>query len=80
MARIKMTEPQEAQGAAKAIFDRFVERGYGTFNVMKVFANDELFFSAFEQMFDTIYLDETLAPRYRELAWLRTSDINQCHY
>ncbi len=23
---------------------------------------------------------ETLAARYRELAWLRTSQINSCHY
>ena len=80
MARINMTEPRDAEGTTKAIFDRFVERGYGTFNVMKIFANDERFFGAFEQMFDTIYMDETLAPRYRELARLRTSDINQCHY
>ena len=80
MTRITMTEPQDATGATKDIFERFVERGYGTFNVMKVFAKDEKFFAAFEQMFDSIYLDETLAPRYRELAWLRTSAINQCHY
>ena len=80
MTRIKLIEPPEATEASKAIFERFIERGYGKFNVMKVFANDEKFFGAFEQMFDSIYLDETLAPRYRELAWLRTSDINQCHY
>ena len=80
MARMKMLEPSEAGGPVKAIFERFSELGYGTFNVMKMFANDTGFFAAFEKMFESIYVDETLAPRFRELAWLRTSEINQCHY
>ena len=80
MARIKMIDPNAASEELASIFNSFKELGYGTFNVMRVFANDVKFFAAFEQMFQTIYVDETLAPRYRELAWLRTSDINQCHY
>ena len=80
MTRVKLVEPTQATEKAKEVFDRFQELGYGTFNVMKVFANDPEFFAGFEQMFRAIYVDETLAPRYRELAWLRTSDVNQCHY
>ena len=80
MTRMEMVDPTKAGGEVKRIFDRFSERGFGTFNVMKMFANDASFFAAFEKMFEAIYIDETLAPRYRELARLRTSDINQCHY
>lgn len=80
MARIPFVEPETATPEVGEIYQRFADLGYGVFNVMKVFANDPKFFAGFEQMFNAIYLDETLAPRYRELAWLRTSDVNACHY
>ena len=80
MARIPFVEPDMAPKEVNGIYQRFSELGYGVFNVMKVFANDPQFFAGFEQMFNAIYVDETLAPRYRELAWLRTSDVNACHY
>ena len=80
MTRIEFVEPDDAAGKAKEVFKSFEDLGFGAFNVMKVFANDPQFFAGFEQMFRAIYVDETLAPRYRELAWLRTSDVNRCHY
>lgn len=80
MARIPFVEPADAPAEVQEIYQRFNDLGYGVFNVMKVFANDPQFFAGFEQMFKSIYLDDTLAPRYRELAWLRTSDVNACHY
>lgn len=80
MARIPFVESETAPAEVDEIYKRFSELGFGVFNVMKVFANDPQFFAGFEQMFKAIYVDETLAPRYREIAWLRTSDVNACHY
>ena len=80
MARIPFVEPEAASSEVDTIYKRFGDLSYGVFNVMKVFANDPQFLAGFEQMFKAIYVDETLAPRYREIAWLRTSDVNACHY
>jgi hypothetical protein len=80
MARIPFVEPETASPEVDAVYKRFGDLGYGVFNVMKVFANDSQFLAGFEQMFQAIYVDEALAPRYREIAWLRTSDVNACHY
>ena len=80
MARIPFVERETAPDEVQEIYQRFEDLGFGVFNVAKVFANDPKFLAGFEQMFESIYVDETLAPRYRELGWLRTSDLNACHY
>ena len=80
MSRIPLVEPEAAQPEVKAIYERLQSSGFDIFNVMKVFANDVQFLAGFEQMLYALYADETLPARYRELAWLRTSSINQCHY
>lgn len=80
MTRIPLIEPEAADDEIATIYGRLREHGFGIFNVMKVFANDARFLAGFEQMLGAIYVDETLAPRYRELAWLRTSNLNACHY
>lgn len=80
MSRIPLVEPEAAPPDVKTIYERLQTNGFDVFNVMKIFANDARFLAGFEQMLYTLYADETLAPRYRELAWLRTSSINQCHY
>ena len=78
--RIDLVEKEYANHAVKSIYSRFEDSGFGVYNVMKLWANDPAFLAAFESMLNALYADDTLEPRYRELAWLRTSQINSCHY
>lgn len=80
MSRIPLIEPGSAQPEVEAIYERLRASGLGVLNVTKMFANDVRLLAAFEQLLYALYDDPTLAPRYRELAWLRTSSINSCHY
>jgi alkylhydroperoxidase family enzyme len=34
----------------------------------------------FADAFRPLYLEPKIAPRYRELAYLRASQLNSCHY
>lgn len=79
-SRIALMEPDTAPKNVQEIYQRFENNGMGILNVMKIFGNDVGFLAGFESMLNAIYADDTLAPRYRELAWLRTSTINECHY
>ena len=78
--RIPLVEPRDADSDTSDIYERFAESGLGVDNVMKLWANDPSFLKAFELMINALYQDKTLSARYRELAWLRTSQINSCHY
>ena len=78
--RIPLIEAQDADSNISGIYERFIESGLGVYNVMKLWANDPAFLEAFELMISALYQDKTLSARYRELAWLRTSQINSCHY
>ena len=78
--RIKLVEYEDASAEVKAIYERFEESGLGVYNVMKLWANEPSFLAGFEVMINALYADDTLAARYRELAWLRTSQLNSCHY
>lgn len=33
-----------------------------------------------QELYRRLYGDGTLEPRHRELAWLRASQVNRCHY
>ena len=78
--RIPLVEAANANETVKSVYDRFEASGLGVYNVMKLWANDPAFLQAFELMITALYADDTLEARYRELAWLRTSQINSCHY
>jgi alkylhydroperoxidase family enzyme len=45
-----------------------------------MFANHEKFFGAFVEMIRALYVEGKLSPRHRELAYLRASQFNGCHY
>ena len=49
-------------------------------NVTKLIANHPDFLAGFVAMVQGLYERNTLAPRLRELAYLRASQINHCHY
>jgi alkylhydroperoxidase family enzyme len=80
MSRIPGIEPNEATAEVRAIYDRYEAAGFSIFNVIKMFANKSDFVSALFEITKGLYLHAKLAPRYRELAYLRTSQINACHY
>jgi len=50
------------------------------YNVMKMFANNEHFLGALLNMVRGLYSGGKLDPRLRELAYLRASQLNSCHY
>ena len=80
MSRIPGIEPNEASPEVRAVYDKYEAAGFGIFNVMKMFANKAEFVAALFEMTKGLYINAMLAPRYRELAYLRSSQINACHY
>ncbi|MEM7279953.1 MAG: carboxymuconolactone decarboxylase family protein [Pseudomonadota bacterium] len=78
--RIPLIEKADANDDVRPIYERFEASGLGVYNVMKLWANDPAFLQGFEAMITGLYSDDTLNARYRELAWLRTSQLNSCHY
>lgn len=49
-------------------------------NVTKLIGNQPELLAGFISLLQALYQRNTLPPRLRELAYLRTSQINQCHY
>ena len=80
MSRISGIEPHEASPEVRAVYDKYEAAGFGILNVMKMFANKAEFVAALFELTKGLYINTKLAPRYRELAYLRTSQINACHY
>lgn len=80
MARIPLVEPEDAPEPVKAIYEELQRGGSPLLNVMKLFGNHAGFLKGFAELLDSLYSDHTISPRYRELAWLRVSQLNNCHY
>ena len=49
-------------------------------NVIRALANHPGILKAFSSFSRTVYSGNTLSPAERELAWLATSAVNDCHY
>lgn len=85
MTRIPLIEPDQASGTVREIYRQLgsgadASGRIDVLNVMKVFAHDPAFLEGFAPMIGALYGDPLIAPRHRELAWLRTSQLNDCHY
>ncbi len=80
MARIPLTDPATAEPQVRAQFEQMEALGFPTFNVFKVFGASPGILEAFLHFVKTLYVNPKIAPRYRELAYLRASQINACHY
>ncbi len=80
MSRIPGIEPNEAPPEVRAVYDKYEAAGFGILNVIKMFGNKAEFVAALFEMTKGLYINAKLVPRYRELAYLRTSQINACHY
>ena len=81
MSRIPLVEPEVASPQVKALYDQIQSAGFPVFNVMKMFANNAKCLEALVNFMSGIYSPSSkLTPRLRELAYLRSSQLNSCHY
>ena len=80
MSRIPLMEPEDAEPRVKAAYDKMEKLGFPLLNVMKLFGNHAGINDGFTELALGLYGEGVLNPRYRELAYLRASQINNCHY
>jgi alkylhydroperoxidase family enzyme len=81
MARLPLIEPADAPTEVQTVYKRFETLGFPIFNVMKMFANNPKALEGFAMIVEALYGPTcALSPRYRELAYLRASQVNSCHY
>jgi alkylhydroperoxidase family enzyme len=81
MSRIPLVEPEHASPEIRALYDQIQNAGMPVFNVMKMFANNPNCLAALVNFVHGLYGDSSkLAPRLRELAYLRASQLNSCRY
>jgi len=80
MSRIPLVEPETAPALVKETYKELESWGMSLLNVMKLFANHAEFFAGFTKLASALYKNPQLSPRYRELAYLRASQVNSCHY
>lgn len=81
MSRIPLVERDEASPEVLTMFDRMENLGFSLLNVFKMWANNSKAAAGFVQLAEALYGETAvLSPRYRELAYLRASQINSCHY
>ena len=80
MSRIPLVEPEHASPEVRALYERFAGPNLPVLNVMKLFGNHTDLLAGLTSIGTALYHDPQLAPRYRELAYLRASQLNSCHY
>ena len=80
MARIPLVEADSASPEVRAQYQQMQDLGFPLFNVFKVFGANAGILEGFIHIARTLYGNPKLPPRYRELAYLRASQINACHY
>jgi alkylhydroperoxidase family enzyme len=81
MSRISLIEPEHASPEIGALYDEIRKAGMPIFNVMKMFANNPNCLAALINFLHALYGQRSkLDPSLRELAYLRASQLNSCHY
>jgi alkylhydroperoxidase family enzyme len=81
MARIPLIDNGDGDETVQAAYGRVEELGFPVLNVFKMMGSDSGFLDGLVTMLQSLYGEESpLDPRYRELAWLRASQLNGCHY
>jgi alkylhydroperoxidase family enzyme len=80
MSRIPLVEPETASAEVRALYESFAGSDLPVMNVMKLFGNNADFLAALIHIVSALYKTPHLSPRYRELAYLRASQLNSCHY
>jgi len=80
MSRIPLVPTDPESPVLRERFAEIQSWGFQLPNVVRMFANHETFFGAFVEMIRALYVEGKLSPRHRELAYLRASQVNGCHY
>jgi alkylhydroperoxidase family enzyme len=73
-----VADPQDPR--VTAIYTQ-IKQAFGRVpNVLGTFANHGAIFVGIWELIRALFTEATLDPRLRELAYLRTSMLNECHY
>ena len=80
MSRIPLVEPENASEGVRTLYESLSGDALPLLNVMKLFGNNTGLLAGLTHIAGALYQDAKLSPRYRELAYLRASQINSCHY
>lgn len=80
MSRIPLVTPEAAPPDVAALYEQLGSWDTPVFNVLQLFGNNAGFLGSLVKIFEHLYVNAKLAPRYRELAYLRASQLNSCHY
>ncbi len=79
MARVPLVEYADASPEVRALYEAMGNPDRAL-NVTKLIANNPDFLAGFAAIVRGLYQHNSLSPRLRELTYLRTSQLNQCHY
>lgn len=79
MARIPLANYDDATPGVRALLEQMGGDPRYALNVARLFATHEGFLAGFVAMVRGLYGGE-LPARLRELAYLRASQLNDCHY
>ena len=80
MSRIPLVEKSDASAEVNKVYNELEKQGFSILNVFKMFANNDRLLKGFKEIVLALYQDSKLEARYRELAYLRASQLNSCHY
>ena len=80
MSRIPLVERENGDAEVQQLFDRLEGMGFPLFNVFKLWANNPKAARGLLNIAEALYESGALSARYRELAYLRASQVNSCHY
>ncbi len=80
MPRIPLVDPETASPEVREQYEKFQSWGFPVFNVFRMFATNATALRGFGGLVEALYVTQKISPRYRELAYLRASQMNACHY
>ena len=80
MAAISYLEKDQAGPQARPVLEQ-LEKGFGALpNIFKAMAHSPGLLGAFVSFFGALLEQSKLDPKLRELAYIKTSALNECHY
>lgn len=80
MARISLVEKDQASVDVRSILEQ-IEKSYGMIpNIFKGMAHSPGLLGTFLSFFGALLEQTKLDPKLRELAYLKTSKLNNCNY
>jgi alkylhydroperoxidase family enzyme len=81
MAYIQQTQPHQASGLIKTIYDNAIARAGKVWNIVKLTGINPRMTRAHLGLYQSImHKDSALTPRMREALAVIVSSANECHY